>query len=89
MCSYFGQLLNLVGVEVELLEGFLKAEDLFRDLLQAAVRVIQRSDGLLFAPQAAARHQPHEQAALTAHPRDSSGTEGERENMIILWALII
>lgn len=58
--SYFGQLRNLVGIKVELLQGLLKAEDLFRDLFQAAVRVIQGSDGLLLAPQATARHQPHE-----------------------------
>lgn len=35
--SYFGQLFDLVGVEVELLQGLLKVEDLFGDLLQAAV----------------------------------------------------
>lgn len=56
---YFGQLLYLVGVEVELLQGLLEAEDLLGHVLQTAVGVVQRGDGLLLAPQAPARHQPH------------------------------
>lgn len=87
--SYFGQLFDLVGVEVELLQGLLKVEDLFGDLLQAAVRVVQRGDGLLLSPQAAAWHQPHKQTPLAAHPHDSSGTREEKENKISISSTLI
>lgn len=87
--SYFGQLFDLVGVEVELLQGLLKVEDLFGDLLQAAVWVVQRGDGLLLSPQAAAWHQPHKQTPLAAHPHDSSGTREEKENKISISSTLI
>uniref|UniRef100_A0A8C5FE58 Uncharacterized protein n=1 Tax=Gadus morhua TaxID=8049 RepID=A0A8C5FE58_GADMO len=50
--SHFGQLLDLVGIEVELLQALLEAEDLLGHRLQAAVGVVQRGDGLLLASQA-------------------------------------
>lgn len=75
MCvPYFRQLLDLVGIEVEFLQGLLKAKDLLRNSLQAAVGVVQRCYRLLLTPQAAARHQANKQAPL-GHPQAL-----EREN---------
>lgn len=71
---YFRQLLDLVGIEVEFLQGLLEAKDLLRNGLQAAVGVVQRRHRLLLAPQAAARHQPNKQTPL-GHPQAL-----EREN---------
>lgn len=71
---YFRQLLDLVGIEVEFLQGLLKAKDLLRNSLQAAVGVVQRCYRLLLTPQAAARHQTNKQAPL-GHPQAL-----EREN---------
>lgn len=65
---YFRQLLDLVGIEVEFLQGLLKAKDLLRNSLQAAVGVVQRCYRLLLTPQAAARHQTNKQAPL-GHPQ--------------------
>lgn len=66
--SHFGQLLDLVGIEVEFEQGLLEAEDLLGDSLQAAVGVVQRCHCLLLAPQAAAWHQANKQAPL-GHPQ--------------------
>lgn len=71
---YFRQLLDLVGIEVEFLQGLLKAKDLLRNSLQAAVGVVQRCYRLLLASQAAAGHQTNKQAPL-GHPQAL-----EREN---------
>lgn len=76
---YFRQLLDLVGIEVEFLEGLFKAEDLLRNRLQAAVGVVQRRDRLLLTPQTAARHQTHKQAPL-GHPQ-ALGGGGEMQRM--------
>lgn len=76
---YFGQFLDLVGIEVEFLQGLLKAKDLLRNRLQAAVGVVQRCYHLLLTPQAAARHQTNKQAPL-GHPQSSL----ERYNREIL-----
>lgn len=65
---YFRQLLDLIGIEVEFLQGLLEAKDLLRNSLQAAVGVVQRRYRLLLTPQAAARHQPNKQAPL-GHPQ--------------------
>lgn len=62
--TYFGQLLDLVGIEIELLQGLLEAEDLLGYVFQAAVGVVQRGDRLLLATQAPTWHQPHQQAPL-------------------------
>lgn len=84
---YLGQLLNLVGVEVELLQSSLEAEDLLGDLLQAAVRVVQHRDHLLLAAEASARHQPPDQLPLGGHfqtlhcrERKSRGEEGGHQS---------
>lgn len=75
MCvCHLGELLDLVGIQVELLQGFLEAEDLFGNLLQAAVAVVQRGDRLLLTTQTPARHQPHQQTALRAHPHTHTHT---------------
>lgn len=79
---YFGQLLDLVGIEVELEQGLLKAKDLLRNRLQAAVGVVQRRDRLLLSPQAAARYQTNKQAPL-GHPqalekKNGAVSEGNR-----------
>lgn len=71
--AHLGQLLNLIGVQIKLLQGLLKAEDLLGHLFQAAVGVVQRGDGLLLTPQAAAWHQPPEQAPLARHAQALEG----------------
>lgn len=78
--SYFGQLLDLVGVQVELLQGLLQAEDLLGHSLQAAVGVVQRRHCLLLPPQAAARHQTHKQVPLARHPQ-ALQREGEESQV--------
>lgn len=78
MCApYFRQFLDLVGIEVEFLQGLLKAKDLLRNSLQAAVGVVQRCYCLLLTPQAAAWHQTNKQAPL-GHPQS---LEGENRDM--------
>lgn len=67
--THLGQLIDLVGVQVELLQGLLQAEDLLGHSLQAAVGVVQRRHCLLLPPQAAARHQTHKQVPLARHPQ--------------------
>lgn len=66
--SYFRQFLDLVGIKEEFLQGLLKAKDLLRNRLQAAVGVVQRCHRLLLTPQAAARHQANKQTPL-GHPQ--------------------
>lgn len=75
--SYFRQFLDLVGIEVELLQRLLKAKDLLRNSLQAAVGVVQRCNYLLLAPQAPAWHQANKEAPL-GHPQ---GLERGAERM--------
>lgn len=90
--AHLGQLLNLVGVQVELLQRALEAEDLLGHLLQAAVGVVQHGDDLLLASEAAAGHQPADDLPLGRHlqtlhcgggegkgKRGRDGRERERE----------
>lgn len=76
---YLGQLLNLVGIEVELLQSSLEAEDLLGHLLQAAVRVVQHRDHLLLTAEASARHQPPDQLPLGGHFQTLHCREKKRE----------
>lgn len=73
---YFRQLLDLVGIEVEFLQGLLEVKDLLRNRLQAAVGVVQRCYDLLLAPQAAAWYQTNKQAPL-GHPEALWRENGE------------
>lgn len=64
---YLGKFLNLVGIQVELLQGSLKTEDLLGHLLKAAVGIVQHWDHLLLTTETTTRHQPANQLPLSGH----------------------
>lgn len=64
---YLGKFLDLVGIQVELLQRSLKAEDFLGHLLKAAVGIVQHWDHLLLTTETATRHQPANQLPLSGH----------------------